>query len=160
MVGYNYDLVGNRVRLTYPDGKQVTYRYDAANRLTTITDWAGRQTSYTYECCNRLDTVTYPNGLVENRDYDEAGRLVLMVTRDSGSNVLLSYEWVRDGVGSPTSVNETGTLQPTLEQLVTEYEYDADNRLVESSQGTYQYDANGNLISRTVNGVTTTFVWL
>lgn len=158
-VRYGYDPVGNRTTLTYPDGKVVTYAYDAANRLTTITDWAARQTAYTYECCNRLDTVTYPNGVVEDRGYDEAGRLVSMVTTDSGSDVLLSFDWVRDGVGNPTSATETGTLQPALEQLATEYEYDADNRLVESSQGTYEYDANGNLISRTVGGVTTTFTY-
>ncbi|MBU0640926.1 MAG: hypothetical protein KKB50_18845 [Planctomycetes bacterium] len=158
-VGYSYDPLGNRVGLTYPDAKQVTYGYDAANRLETITDWAARQTTYTYECCSRLDTITYPNGLVEDRGYDAAGRLVSMATTDSRRATLLSYEWVRDAVGNPTSATETGTLQPTLEQLITESEYDSDNRLVESSQGTYEYDANGNLISRTVNGVTTTFTY-
>ena len=163
-VGYSYDVVGNRTSLTYPaDGvnpaRTVTYGYDGANRLTTITDWASRQTVYTYECRSRLDTITYPNGVVEDRDYDSAGRLDTLVTTDSSLNILLSYDYNRDGVGNPTTVTEDGALEPTLEQLITEYEYDADNRLVESSQGTYQYDANGNLTSRTVGGVTTTFTY-
>ncbi|MCK4342414.1 MAG: hypothetical protein KAY37_11905 [Phycisphaerae bacterium] len=160
VVQYDYDPVGNRTTLTYPDNKQVTYGYDTVNRLTTITDWAvpARVTQYDYDGM-RIETVTYPNGVVETRGYDAAGRLTSTDTEDSSTNGLLSFAWVRDGVGNPTSATETGTLQPTLEQLQVEYEYDADNRLVESSQGTYQYDANGNLTSQTVGGTTATFAY-
>jgi len=158
VVQYDYDPVGNRTGLTYPDSKQVTYGYDTSNRLTTITDWDSRATAYTYDGL-RIETVTYPSGVVETRGYDDAGRLTSLDTEDSSTSGLLSFAWVRDGVGNPTSATETGTLQPTLEQLQVEYEYDTDNRLVESSQGTYQYDANGNLTSQTVGGTTTTFAY-
>jgi len=158
VVQYDYDPVGNQTSLTYPDSKQVTYGYDTVNRLTTITDWDSHATAYTYDGL-RIGTVTYPNGVVETRGYDDAGRLTSFDTQDAGSNGLLSFAWVRDGVGNPTSVTETGTLQPTLEQFQVDYEYDADNRLVESSQGTYQHDANGNLTSRTVSDTTTTFTY-
>ena len=159
-VQYDYDPVGNRTTLTYPDSNQVAYGYDTVNRLNTITDWAEppRETAYTYDGM-RIGTVTYPSGVVETRGYDDAGRLTSLDTEDSSTSGLLSFAWVRDGVGSPTSATETGTLQPTLDQLQVEYEYDTDNRLVESSQGTYQHDANGNLTSRTVDGVTTTFTY-
>ena len=157
-VGYSYDPVGNRVGVTYPDMKQVVYGYDDANRLEMITDWDTRVTQYTYNGL-RVETVTFPSGVLETRGYDDAGRLSSMDTEDSGSTPLINLGWVRDGEGNPTSVTETGTLQPTLEQLVVDYEYDADNRLTESSQASYEYDANGNLTSRAVGGLTTSFTY-
>jgi RHS repeat-associated protein len=156
-VQYSYDPVGNRIGVTYPDTKQVTYGYDLANRLETITDWDTRTTQYAYDGL-RIDTVTYPNAVIETRGYDDAGRLTSIAT-DSGTTGLLSFNWVRDGEGNPTSATEAGTLQPTLQQLVTEYNYDADSRLTSSSAGTYQHDGNGNLLAQTVNGTATTFTY-
>ena len=158
---YDYDAAGNRRHVTYPadsinPARVVEYTYDTANRLTAVTDWANRQTLYGYEG-RRLKTTTFPNGLVESRGYDGAGRLESLVTTEYGGGVLLGYAWSRDPIGSPTSASETGTLEPTVDQLATGYEYDADNRLLSSTQGTYQHDANGNLTARTVDGVTTTF---
>ncbi|MEW6745504.1 MAG: RHS repeat-associated core domain-containing protein [Planctomycetota bacterium] len=182
-VQYGYDLVGNRTSLTYPDGKQVTYAYDMADRLTTITNWAaGGETRYTY-CGTRLETVTYPNGVVESRGYDDAGRLTSIDTLDSLGSLLLHLAWARDGVGNPTSLTETGTLEPTLEYASgfnVDYRYDGDNRLLDSRQvgrpgatgaaqstaagppppsgrSTYEHDPNGNLTRRIVLGVTTEF---
>lgn len=155
-VQYGYDPVGNRTSLTYPDGKVVSYGYDGANRLTTITDWASRATGYTYDG-TRIATVTYPNGVVETRGYDAAGRLTSKSTADSLAQGLLSLAWVRDGEGNPTVATETGTLQPLGEGADTSCQYDADNRLTSSTHGIYQHDPNGNLLSRTLNGVTTNF---
>ncbi len=81
------------------------------------------------------------------------------VAPDVGTVGLLSFNWIRDGEGYPTTVTETGTLQPTLEQLIVDYEYHADHRLTESSQGSYLYDNNDNLTSRTVQDTTTTFTY-
>ncbi len=159
-VDYGYDLAGNRVRLLYPGPgtKEVTYAYDKANRLTSITDWASRTTQYTYNGL-RLATTSYPTSptrVLETRGYDAAGRLT-GVTTTRGGATLLSFGWTRDGEGEPLTASETNTLTPTIPTRVVSYEYDSDNRLVESSQGTYGYDGNGNLTSRTVGGVTTTF---
>ncbi|MCK4660605.1 MAG: RHS repeat protein [Phycisphaerae bacterium] len=158
-VQYDYDAAGNRTLLTYPDGNQVTYSYDSANRLTAIADWASRVTQYGYHG-TQLETVTYPNGVVETWGYDDAGRVTSLGTQDAGSNGLLGFAWARGGEGNPLSVTETGTLpQPPPEQAVIDYEYDTDNRLVGSSQGSFEFNSNGNLISRTVQGVTTTFAY-
>ena len=52
------------------------------NRLTTIRDWSLRETQYGYDGL-RIDTVTYPNGVLESRSYDLAGRLEGMSTQDA-----------------------------------------------------------------------------
>jgi len=41
--------------------------------------------------------------------------------------------------------------------VVTNYTYDDDNRLLSAGSVTYAWDANGNMVSRTVDGVTITF---
>jgi RHS repeat-associated protein len=179
-VEYGYDPVGNRTSLTYPDDKQLTYTYDAANRLRTITDWADRWTDYSYAGM-RLMSTSLPNGLSETRGYDGLGYLISLETTDGVDSSLLGFTWERDGMGTPLSVTETGTLPPTLdEEFLENYRYDPDNRLqtvthfdlspehpgqplpqgnTRDALNTYEHDANGNLISRTIRGVMTTFAY-
>jgi|GEM_PF-1401491 len=156
-VDYGYDTAGRRTRLVYPGNKELTYVYDAANRLTSITDWAepARTTQYTYDGL-RVATVTYPNTVVQTNGYDTASRLTSLATTLDEATVL-SLGWTRDAVGAPLTATETNTLTPTIPTRVVSYEYDSDNRLTESSRGTYEYDDNGNLTSRTIDGATTDF---
>jgi RHS repeat-associated protein len=161
-VTYGYDAVGNRTSLTYPgDGvnpaRTVTYAYDAASRLASMTDWESRTTNYTYNGL-RLATTTFPNGLVETRGYDNAGRLTSMDTT-AGSQPLIGLTWQRDGEGNPAQLTEDGTLEPTPSMGVVDYQYDSDNRLMTTTGASYMHDNNGNLTSRTVKGVTTTFTY-
>lgn len=153
-VGYSYDPSGNRISLTYPGNLLVAYSYDAADRVRTVTDWAARTTEYEYDQASRIVGIHYPNGVVHSRVYDGCGRLSSMTdVRDS--TVLLGYSWTRDADGLPISQNEIGTLPPTFDlPAQVNYSYDADNRLTVSTVGTYTHDNNGNLISRTVDGVT------
>ncbi len=160
-VDYGYDTVGRRTRLVYPGlhpgdpGNELTYGYDAANRLTSITDWADRTTQYTYDGL-LVETVTFPNSAVETRDYDDAGRLIdLTTTRDT--ETVVGFNWTRAATGEPLTATETNTLPTVIPIRVVSYEYDDDNRLTESSKGTYEYDPNGNLTSRTIGGETTDF---
>jgi RHS repeat-associated protein len=185
VVSYGYDAASNRTSLIYPDSNQVSYAYDYANRLTMVTDWALRETHYTYDGL-RPETVTYPNGVMETRGYDSAGRLDSLVTKDSGDSTLLSYAWNRDDLGNPISVTETGTLQPTIDpNVLTNYKYDTDNRITTSGEfgildhepnslympsmesqylttankTIYTHDENGNLITKTRGAETTSFTY-
>lgn len=159
-VEYGYDRVGNRTSLKYPGQETpVAYRYDAADRLWTITDWSSRTTTYTSDEAGRIIGIDYPNGVQHMRDYDGCGRLNSMQDERGGAT-LLRYVWTRDAEGNPISEYSEGTLSPVL-SLPPEvtYTYDGDNRLVSSTEGTYGFDDNGNQISRTVNGTTTSFAF-
>lgn len=66
---FDYDLTGQLVRVTLPDGAQLTYTYDAAHRLTEVADHRGNKLTYTLDVQgNRVgEKVTDPAGtLVRN----------------------------------------------------------------------------------------------
>lgn len=163
-VQYGYDIVGNRISITYPadsnnPARTVTYNYDQVHRLQSITDWDSRTWSYTVDGAGRLVQLAHPNGVKENRTYDNAGRLSGLTYKQADDAALISYSYTCDGQGNPTNVNETGTLSPNpVLPAKTLYNYDTDNRLTDTDQpASYNYDNNGNLITRTVSGTTTSF---
>jgi YD repeat-containing protein len=61
---FDYDLAGQLVRVTLPDGAQLTYTYDAAHRLTEVADHRGNRLTYTLDLQgNRVgEKVTDPAG--------------------------------------------------------------------------------------------------
>ena len=165
-VQYGYDIIGNRISLIYPadsvnPDRTVTYSYDNANRLNQITDWIGRIWDFNSDGAGRITDINNANGTQEIRDYDQAGRLSSLLHKDSADANLITYSYVRDAMGNPTQMQETGTLEPSLNLLLKEdYTYDNDNRLTSSTApATYGYDNNGNMISRVKNGITTTFAY-
>src|SRR5690606_3899123 len=107
VVGYGYDLAGNRTRLTYPDTRQVTYDYDGDNRLITVTSWLTGTASYGYDPAGRLVTTTLPNGVVSVNTFDAAGRLTNL-RHESGEGALLAnYAYELDQVGNRVVATET-----------------------------------------------------
>ena len=153
-ISYQYDANGNISVLTYPDGKQVTYQYDANNRLTSLTDWAGKTTAYEYESTNLLTKVTYPNGITTTFGYDSAGRLISK--SDSG---ISSYTFTLDRNGNRVNASVTQPLATRLQNTTQTYSYDTANRIQKAGTATFSSDANGNIISKTENGQTTTFTY-
>jgi len=68
---FDYDLTGQLIRVTSPDGAQLTYTYDLAHRLTQITDQSGNKITYTLDAQgNRVnEKAADPMGtLVRNVD--------------------------------------------------------------------------------------------
>jgi RHS repeat-associated protein len=152
-IGYQYDANGNVIRLTYPDGKQVTYQYDAVNRLTSFTDWASKTTSYQYDSTNFVTRLTYPNGTTTTFAYNNAGRLVSKTDEPAIS----SYVFTLDANGNRTSASirqPLASLNPNESQS---YAYDAANRIQTSGAATFSFDPNGNMTGKTQNGVTTSY---
>lgn len=132
-VRYDYDLNGNRTRLTYPhssgpgqaDGKIVTYTYDMDNRLLQVDDWREGSTIYEYNTIGRLITTTLPNGVVTTNAYDAANRLTVLSHRDAAADQLLAeYRYQLDGVGNRIVTTETlrvpGPYDWLAEQLVSD----------------------------------------
>lgn len=98
-VSYDYDEVGNIIKITYPDTTEVTYTYDANNNIKRVTDWAGRVTQYTYDNNNNLIGVTHANGCTATHTYDNKQRLTKTVEKTENGTIITSFEYYYDEMG-------------------------------------------------------------
>ncbi|MEW6697623.1 MAG: RHS repeat-associated core domain-containing protein [Bacillota bacterium] len=172
VVSYAYDSLNRLEKVLYNDAEKWRYGYDANGNVTSVTDAVtGNTTTYSYDKNNRAtqqatgasNTISYAydaNGNVtslaavagtkmtsHDYTYNALDQLVSMVR--NGSNVIkFSYD-ERGNLITIDYANGYRTL----------YEYDAANRISRVNEfgnshsalsySTYQYDANGSLISVT-----------
>ena len=160
---YTYDLADNVSSVTYPSGDVISYTRDRAGRISSIsyqpTSGAGASylaRSITYVPFGPVSGLTYGNGLAETLTYDHDYHLTNILT--SGNSVVQNLALSYDAVGNITSI--TDNLDNTLNQT---FGYDKDYRLV-SATGKYgavgyTYDADGNRLTNTTNGTTSTYTY-
>ncbi len=104
---------------------------------------------------------------------DNAGRITSKTETLNGSSTL--YEYAYDSLGRLTEVTANGEIKEEYtygangaRSLETNawrgiedrsYSYGADHRLLQAGDTTYEYDADGYLTSKTVDGETTTYTY-
>ncbi|MGH7391689.1 MAG: RHS repeat-associated core domain-containing protein, partial [Candidatus Rokuibacteriota bacterium] len=167
-VSYTYDNA-NRLTTITQGANAASYTYDNAGRRTSLTLPNGGVTEYAYDAASRLTGLTYKNGPVAlgtlTYGYDSNGH-----RRQIGGS------WGRTGLPQPLAsatydaanrVLMFGGAAPTHDfngnltnDGVTTYIWDARNRLSGLSgpgvTATFQYDAVGRRVGKTLNGTTTT----
>ena len=163
---FQYNAVGQRTQSVDQTGYTVNYTYDAVGRLWKLTDGGGNPiVQYAYDPAGNLSQKTNGNGTYTAYTYDADGNVLTITNHASAGGAVNSFDtYTYDAVGNvATDTNQDG-------QWV--YAYDADGQLTHavftpnatdpdgltSQDLQYVYDANGNRISQTVNGVTTTYV--
>ncbi len=104
-INYQYDLLGNKTRTTYPDNSVVTYGYDAAGRLASLTH-AGRTFTYQYDSLGRRIKLTLPNRATTGYAYDRSGKLTSLTHRNAAGSVIQSFAYSHDKVGNRLSKTE------------------------------------------------------
>jgi RHS repeat-associated protein len=146
---------GRRTQMVDQGGFTVVYHYDAVGRLDSLKDGSGTLiVSYHYDPSGRLDRKVMGNGTSTTYQYDAAGNLLHLVNYAPDNSVISRFDYLYDHFGRPTSVTTlTGT---------TTYRYDTTGQLTSVSLPgdhaiTYQYDANGNRMAVTDNGVATNY---
>ncbi len=171
-----YDAADNLTQIQYPTGTPTTLSYDLDGRLVTMIDGTGT-TSYSFDLADRPTALSTPQGSMTYQ-YDSWGRRTLLTqsagdtTQTNYSNDLVSSvvkmpenettSWSYDGFGRVIS-------QALPNGTVTTYGYDSLDRVnsvvhrksdstVISSEA-YQYDANGNLSFKIVDGVRTDYTY-
>jgi RHS repeat-associated protein len=176
--GYEYDSRGNITTRDYPDGTHVTAGYDADSRMTSLTAAGpalGGQTAtwgFGYDIAGQRTSTTLPaaTGLIEQRAYDNAGRLTgIGTTRADGStpppgvqDPISAFQLDLDEVGNPTRVITTrGGVSESVA-----YAYDPTDRVASACYAAttctpgaaaagridYAYDLVGNRTSQTRTG--------
>ncbi len=145
-VEYNYDALGRRLMLTYPDQTKVGYNYDMRGRLSTIDAQGGGNTplaTYAYDAKGRLAKLTRDNGVVASYAYDMAGQLTDL-THVKGITVLADTRYTLDTLGCRSAQKREDNISET-------YQYDATSQLTGVDYGTasvgketFAYDPVGN----------------
>ena len=175
---YHYDAAGRLSQLTDSSGTNVvTYTYDAAGRLVHEDKGNGTYTTYQYDALGQvLDLTNHaPDGTPQSYfrysydplgrrvgmethfgtwtyEYDDAGQLVHAVL-DSTDPQIESQDitYVYDAVG-----NRGRTI---VNGQVTEYTTNDMNQYTQVGDAVYEYDADGNMTSKTDASGTWTYVY-
>lgn len=179
---YAYNKAGQITRIDYR-GETTSYAYDPAGRLIQKTLPGGIVQAYQYDAASRLTQVQYRESdttLIDQLDlaYDAEGNIIqkklangslsldtAMTAQFDAANRMTqitangkTYALAFDANGNLTS--KQNTADPLDRSL---YTWDARNRLVQlSSPGVdanFAYDPLGRRIQRTVNGVSTAYLY-
>ncbi len=170
-VTYGYDA-GNRLLSVSQGSSAVSLAYDNVNRLTSLTLPDGVVATYGYDNGNELTSLSYAMGATNidsmTYGYDSVGRnnhfvsalnqLTNAVTPVSACSYDGADEMLTFGSITTPTYDANGNL--TGDGTNT-YTWNSRNQLVSISGGvsaSFTYDAVGRRASRTVNGITTTFV--
>jgi len=146
---WEYDAVGNRTAMIYPNGERVEMVYDAADQLETLTDFAGRAHTWDYDPLGYIQAQVNPNSTRADYAYDAAGRLTNLTNIGAGGAVIASYAYTLDKVGNRIQTAE----QRGPESVTRNYEYDDLYRLTRAQTNTgqdmrYVYDPVGNRLQK------------
>ena len=136
---YIYSKQGLVTEETFADGSALTYAYDSHQNLITATDSTGT-TTLEYNSADELTKITYPTGMFLEFTYNSGGQRIQSVDQ-TGFTVNYAYD----------SAGRLAKLADGSGDLIVEYTYDADSRLLRKDMGngtytTYTYDADGNVL--------------
>ncbi|WP_415639961.1 RHS repeat-associated core domain-containing protein, partial [Pseudomonas fluorescens] len=144
---------------------QRQYDYDNTGNLTRLLDTRKGQHDYHYDPLARLTRADHSQDGQERFGHDPAGNL-LMQDRPgpdivAGNRLMIQgdHHYDYDAFG-----NLIRQRRGKGHQLVTEYRYDCQHRLIGITQpngqtASYRYDPFGRRISKTVDDITTEFFW-
>ncbi|QKV65467.1 RHS domain-containing protein [Pseudomonas sp. 43A] len=167
---YSYDDQGRLLAHAVGHQRDSLYRrdyaYSANGNLAHIADSRHGQRTYGYDALDRLIRVRHSRDeLPESFAHDPAGNLLMQdrpgPSQIKGNRLLMQGDRHYDYDAFGNLIRERRGRAQTL---VTEYRYDCQHRLIgltrpDGQTATYQYDAFGRRIRKTVNGETTEFFW-
>lgn len=159
-VMYAYNATGRIHSILYPDNTLVVRTFDERNNLLSIMENGKQIVGFTYNSLNQPLTRTTGNGVTTQYQYDFAGKLTGMTTRQGEiQQISLSYDKEAQKLKTTRGHQPNGN-----EQFV----YDPAYRLTGYQKGplvgapvintTYQYDALGNRSSSNTNSINTTYI--
>ena len=96
---YGYDVHGNLVSVTDPNGNETTYAYDDFGRMVSQVSPVTHTTLYTYDEAGNLTSTTDARGAVTERRYDALNRPVGAVSTNGGSIETVAWTYDDPSVG-------------------------------------------------------------
>ena len=136
---FTYDEFGRRSKMSFSNGIVTSYRYDKLNRVTEIAvlnEEGALLTSvkYDYDKLDRVVSTVDKKGVAKKYEYDAKSQLIKVSQGDN----LTEYQY--DLSGNRKAVIRNGER--------VEYQTGVNNQLLSVGEDSFQYDADGNLISK------------
>ena len=151
-VSYSRRSGGGVASLTSAAGT-TSYAFDAAGRRTHISSPAGSFDVGYCEWNGKLSAVTNASGFMVEYAYDIMDRVTNIIWKTASGATLGVFAYEYDAVGR--IVSRSHAIGSSAFDRV--YAYDDLDRLASDDGVTYTYDAAGNRMTRTENGLTTTY---
>ncbi|MEX5545828.1 RHS repeat-associated core domain-containing protein [Pseudomonas pergaminensis] len=166
---YQHDHQGRLFTQSINDAEGPLYRrhydYDKSGNLTRLLDTRKGDHRYHYDPLSRLTRADHSQDEQERFGHDPAGNL-LMQNRPgpdiiAGNRLMIQGDHHYDYDAFGNLIRER---RGKGHQLVTEYRYDCQHRLIgvktpNGQTASYRYDPFGRRISKTVDDITTEFFW-
>jgi len=157
LVTYSFSVTGQLDRKQNGNGTYATYEYDLAGQLTHLinfdaTNQVTSRFDYSYDALGRRTTMSTLDG-AWSYTYDAVSQLTRAVFTSSNPTLIpnqdLSYRY--DAAGNRISTNINGTS--------TDYTTNVMNQYTSVGSAAYSYDADGNLIRKSEDGIITSYVY-
>ncbi|MCC5879869.1 MAG: RHS repeat protein [Idiomarina sp.] len=163
--------------------------YDNSYRLTNISTPGVQRLSYAYDSRNNITSITNQVRFVDSQNfgYDNRSRLTSITSMGLG-NSQFSYDALGNRLQRSGSISESYTISPSSNRLdrvtrggntrtfmydangsvISEngfngqtrtYQYNDDNRMVRAGSAEYAYNALGQRVRKSANGITTHFIY-
>jgi RHS repeat-associated protein len=165
---FTYDILGRRKTMTHGNGVVTTYSYDVASQLLSLAHKLGATTinsfDYSYDKVGNRKSKVSRDGS-HNYTYDTLNRLVEAVN-PLPANPLETYNY--DPVGNRTDSNQNGLSQFNTANELNEdsdftYQYDNNGNMIQKtakaggSVTNYEYDAENKLVRVVMPGTTVNY---
>lgn len=152
---YQYDLAGQRTRITWPDAYYATYAYDLTGAMTVVGEAGGPLATYVYDDRGRRTSLTRANGVATTYAFDPASRLsgLTFDLAGSGGDEAKSFTYNPAGQILKQTLGNAAYLwagSPPAAGLRT---INGLNQMTAQPAGSISYDAKGN-ISAVTGGAT------
>ncbi len=157
-LAFTYDPLGRRIATEDQLGHRLDYAYDASSRLRQIASDSVALVDYAYDALGRLARKTLGNGVSSDYTYDAAGRLLTLTNHIPGGEVLSHFAYTYDRRGRRTALQtQYGTWTYTYDPAgqLTRAVLSSTDDAIPNQDLTYEYDALGNRVRTTANGIET-----
>jgi RHS repeat-associated protein len=160
---YTYDPASNVATVTAPNGLTSTFIYDSLNRLTSLTTPISSYT-YTLGATGNRTGAIEGNGRTLTWNYDGIYRLTNeTISNDPANNGSASYNLDPVGnrlsaVSSLTSI-ASGSFSYNPDDEISSETYDANGNVLSAGGVVYTYDSENHMTSATGNGKVVTMVY-
>jgi len=158
-IRYQYNSLGQLSQKHTTGQDPINYQYDANGRLSSINlSNNPLNINLNYDSRNQLQQISRANGINTDYQNDVRGQLLSISHKNTSHGIIAEHNYTLNSLGQRTE--QQSNLDQPLTTQADSYNIDINsNQLQNQNSVSYQYDLNGNRISKTDQSGTTTYQW-